>query len=160
MKDLFRMLPQIMEKSGNSVEFQQAIVFGAWRKAAGESLANHTFPKRLRGKKLTICVADGTWKRHLESLAGQMIFSINSIIGNAAITFIEFQIDEKRFEREMGISTAIKPSTAESQDVAMDELSAQLRKSARAITDGDLRDQFLRAAAGCLARKKRMAGIR
>lgn len=157
MKDLFRMLPKIMDQFGESDEFQQAIVFGAWKKAAGESLSSHTVPLKLKDKQLTIGVADNTWKRHLESFAGQMIFKLNSILGSATVTFIEFQIDAKRLEGMTNSLPKLELSKKESRKLAMNEVSDQLRVSAGAIADDNLRKRFLLAAGGCLARKKRMA---
>ncbi|MEZ5344983.1 MAG: DUF721 domain-containing protein [Pyrinomonadaceae bacterium] len=160
MRDLFQLLPNILEQFDDSNEFQQAMVFGAWKKAAGRSLSDHTIPLKLREKRLTIGVADNTWKRHLEELSSQMIFKLNSMLRYTAVTFIEFVIDEQRFETTAGRLPDLNLSDSESRELAMKEISEPLKRSSRAIADEDLRRTFLLAAGGCLARKKRMGNVK
>ncbi len=100
MQDLFRALPKLLKEFEDTEEVREAVVFAAWRRIAGESLSEHTVPFRLFNKHLIIAVADKMWKRHLESLSGQMIFKINSILGQPIVTFIEFRIEAATLETE------------------------------------------------------------
>ena len=91
MEDLFRALPALLKEFDENETLREAVVFAAWRKIAGKSLAQHAVPFRLYQKHLIIAVANEMWKNHLESLSGQMIFKLNSLLRQAAVTFIEFQ---------------------------------------------------------------------
>lgn len=156
MEDLFRALPKLLKEFENTEEVREAVVFAAWRKVAGESLSEHTIPFRLFNKHLIIAVADKMWKRHLESLSGQMIFKLNSMLGQAIVTFIEFRIDEDALEAERAKHRKNSVSDEQLREIALDEVTPQLRRSADAIEDDNLRYQFLLAAGSCLARKKKM----
>ena len=95
MEDLFRALPALLKEFDDNESLREAVVFAAWERAAGQSLAQHAVPFRLFQKHLIIAVASEMWKRHLEMLSGQMIFKLNSLMRQAAVTFIEFRVDEK-----------------------------------------------------------------
>ncbi len=157
MEDLFRILPKIARQFEGSNDVRQAVVFAAWKRAVGESLSIHTVPFSLKEKRLVVSVSDDTWKRHLESLAGQLIFKLNSLLGQAVVTFIEFRVDEAELERHFRNPGREKVSNGELDKTAMAELSPKLTKSAEAIADQELRSQFLRAAGSCLARKRRLS---
>jgi hypothetical protein len=105
---------------------------------------------RLDGTKLAIAVSTKTWQRHLEDLSPQMLFKLNAAVGARTVEFFEFVIDPAEVERSR---TSV---VDENDDAARSEITAELRESAKAIEDNDLREQFLAAAANCLARKKRL----
>ena len=154
MEDLFRTLPKILKEFGDSEEVREAVIFATWKKAAGSSLCEHAVPIHLEDKRLTVAVKDETWKRHLESLAGQMIFKINSILSEASVTFIEFQVDEESVAKATG-TRQDEISEAQSKKLALEEVSTNLQNSAETIQDEKLRAQFLLAAGSCLVRKKK-----
>jgi hypothetical protein len=85
-----------------------------------------------------------------------MIFKINSVLGQALITFIEFRIDEEAIRQERIKFSNSTLSDAELEEVALEEVTPKLRHSADSIKDDNLRYQFLLAAGSCLARKKKM----
>ena len=153
MEDLFKLLPKMLSQFKDSAEFREAVVFAAWRKAAGRDLARNTAPVSLEEKRLVLAVRDETWKKHLESLAGQMIFKVNSLLGQAEVTFIEFRVEKDVFENPPVASAGRK---ADSERI-LEEVPTQLRESADAITDDELRYKFLLAAGSCLERKKRLS---
>ena len=157
MEDLFRALPKLLKEFEDTEEVREAVVFAAWRKIAGESLSEHTIPFRLFNKHLIIAVADKMWKRHLEGLSGQMIFKLNSVLGQAIVTFIEFRIDEDMVSTERAKNRKNTISDEQLRENALDEITPKMRRSADAIQDDNLRYQFLLAAGSCLARKKKMA---
>lgn len=156
MEQLTRALPGLIKEFEENEIVREAVVLALWRRIAGEFLRDHAVPFRLFQKHLVIAVASETWKKHLESLSGQMIFKLNSSLGQAAVTFIEFRVDEKTVERERSRNKRQTISDAEFEDIALDEVSPQLRRSADAIEDDDLRYQFLLAAGGCLSRRKKL----
>lgn len=156
MQDLFRTLPKLMKELDGSEEVREAVIFAAWRKAAGQSIYENTAPQSLNGKHLIISVRDKMWKRHLEKdLVGQMLFKINSILGSAEVTFIEFLIDEARVLKQKHASRKKDISNEELEEIALNEVSPKLRRHADSIKDDNLRYQFLLAAGGYLARRKR-----
>ena len=156
MEALFRALPKLLKEFEDTVEVREAVVFAAWRRIAGESLSEHTVPFRLFNKHLIIAVADKMWKRHLETLSGQMIFKLNSALGQAIVTFIEFRVDEETLETERAKHRKIQLTDEELREIALEEVTPKLRHAADAIKDDNLRYQFLLAAGSCLARKKKM----
>lgn len=156
MQDLFRALPKLLKEFEDTEEVREAVAFAAWRRTAGESLCEHTVPVRLFNKHLIIAVADKMWKRHLETLSGQMIFKINSVLGQAVVTFIEFRIDEAAIEAERAKHRTNQLSDEELRESALEAVTPKLRHSADAIKDDNLRYQFLLAAGSCLARKEKM----
>ncbi|MCY7345005.1 MAG: DUF721 domain-containing protein [Pyrinomonadaceae bacterium] len=156
MQELFRALPKLLKEFEDTEEVREAVVFAAWRKIAGESLSEHTVPFRLMKKHLIVAVADKMWKRHLESLSGQMIFKLNSVLGQAIVTFIEFRIEAATLAAERAAHRKNQLTDEQRREIALDEITPKLRRSADAIKDDNLRYQFLLAAGSCLARKKRM----
>ena len=155
MNELFRALPALLKEFDDSPEVREAVIFAAWRKIAGENLREHAVPFHLFNKHLVIAVMSETWKKHLVSLSGQMIFKINSVLGQALVTFIEFRIDEKTVleeRRKYGKQTANEIT----DEAALDEVTEKMRFAADSIKDDNLRYQFLLAAGSCLVRKKTM----
>ncbi len=154
MEDLFRALPALLKEFDENETLREAVVFAAWQKTAGKTLAQHAVPFRLYQKHLIIAVANEMWKRHLESLSGQMIFQLNSLLRQAAVTFIEFRVDEKTVLEVRRTKSKNNLLPEEAEEIALDQVSTNLRRSADAIGDDNLRYQFLLAAGSCLARKK------
>lgn len=156
MNELFRTLPNLLKEFDDNEELREAVAFAAWRRIAGDALRKHAVPFRLHNKHLIIAVRDRMWKRHLETLSGQMIFKINSVLRQPAVTFIEFRIDEATLEREITKSRKSSLSDAELEEIALGKVTAKLRHSADAIKDDNLRYQFLLAAGSCLSRKDKL----
>ncbi len=156
MEALFRALPKLLREFEDTEEVREAVVFAAWRRIAGESLSEHTVPFRLFNKHLIVAVADKMWKRHLETLSGQMIFKLNSALGQAIVTFIEFRVDEETLVAERSQHRVKQMTDEEQREIALEEVTPKLRHAADAIKDDNLRYQFLLAAGSCLARKKKM----
>lgn len=155
MNELFRALPALLKEFEDNETVREAVVFAAWRKIAGEALRFSAVPVHLSGKRLTVAVGSEMWRKHLEHLSGQMIFKINSKLGQAVVTFIEFRVDEKAVKEERA---KFQKSEAEaiSEETALNEITPKMRHSADAIKDDNLRYQFLLAAGSCLVRKKKL----
>ena len=156
MDELFRALPKLLKEFDDNEELREAVTLAAWRKIAGEFMLKNAVPFRLFKKHLIVAVIDNMWKRHLEDLSGQMIFKINSVLGQAVVTFIEFRIDEKTVLQENRNERNSKFSDEQLTEIALDKVTPKLRHSADAIKDDNLRYQFLLAAGSCLARKENL----
>ena len=156
MNELFRALPALLKQFDENESVREAVTFAAWRKIAGASLRPHAVPLRLYQKHLIIAVSSETWKKHLEHLSGQMIFKLNSALGRAVVTFIEFRIDVQTIETERAKGRKSELSEAELEEIALEEVTPKMRLAADAIKDDHLRYQFLLTAGSCLARKKNL----
>jgi hypothetical protein len=156
MNELFRALPALLKEFDENEAVREAVTFAAWRKIAGESLRQHAVPFRLDQKRLMVAVKSETWRKHLEHLSGQMIFKLNSALGQAVVTYIEFIVNEKAVEKENFKDNKPALSDEELEELALEEVTPKMRRSADAIKDDNLRYQFLLAAGSCLARKKRL----
>ncbi|CAN5679235.1 hypothetical protein BH24ACI2_BH24ACI2_01510 [soil metagenome] len=156
MNELFRALPKLLKELDDNEELREAVTLAAWRKIAGESLRKHAVPFRLFNKHLIVAVRDNMWKRHLDTLSGQMIFKLNSVLGQAVVTFIEFRIDEETILQKTKNEQSSTLSDEQLREIALEKVTPKLRHSADAIKDDNLRYQFLLAAGSCLARKEKM----
>ena len=156
MNDLFRALPALLKQFDENEALREAVTFAAWRRIAGETLRPHAVPLRLFQKHLIIAVSSETWKKHLEHLSGQMIFKLNSALGRAVVTFIEFRVDERAVAEERAKNRTSELSAEELEEIALEEVTPKMRRAADAIKDDNLRYQFLLAAGSCLARKKNL----
>jgi hypothetical protein len=156
MQDLFHSLSAVLGDIGENDAAREAIVFAAWLRTAGPVLADHTAALELREKRLVVGVADNMWKRHLEDLSGQMLFKLNSLLGSAEVTFIEFRVDEPAVRSRRHAKATGERADAEA---AMTEITPEMRHAALAIDDEELRGQFLLAAGSCLARLKRLESM-
>lgn len=157
MNELFGSLTGLLKEFGDNADVREAVVFAGWRKIAGEALREQTVPIGLDGKRLIVAVGSDMWKNHLADLSGQMIFKLNSALGDSLVTFIEFRTDEKLVNENSRRYNDAKTDPEELARIARDEITPKLRNSAKAIKDADLREHFLTAAGRCLARKKTLA---
>lgn len=156
MDELFRALPPLLKEMSDNEPLREAVVFAAWRKIAGEGLREKAVPFRLYQKHLIVAVESEMWKRHLESLSGQMIFKINSALGQAIVTFIEFRVNEEPLKAERAKRRKKLIDKDEMREIALDMVTPKLRAAADAIKDENLRYQFLLAAGSALAQKERL----
>lgn len=153
MNELIQALPGLLRAAGDSAEeVAEAAAFVAWRRAAGAGVCEHSAPFRLFRKTLVVAVANQTWQRQLEAMSGQLLFRINSILGQALVAFIEFRIDEQSVRRERLRRQPDAPDRAAIKRSAL-RSAEHLQDAAGAIHDEDLRLRFLRAAGSCIARR-------
>lgn len=147
MDDLIRAIPQLLRAAGESEEVAEAAACAAWRRAAGEGVRGLAVPFRLYRKTLTVAVPDVTWQKQLEAISPQLIFRLNSILGQALVTYIEFRIDPQTVRRERARTRVDgdAPLSEEREERALTR-AAELRDAASAIRDEDLRRRFLVAA--------------
>jgi hypothetical protein len=153
MEDLMRALPRLLRAAGETQEVMEAAAMVAWRRVAGEALREQTVPFRLYRKTLIISVADQTWQKQLEKMSGQLLFRLNSLLGQAVVTYIEFRIDPKTVHA----ARTLRHSAADREDQerrALNRASGELLAAAGAIQDEELRRRFLLAAGSCLDRQE------
>jgi hypothetical protein len=153
MLDIFRTLPGVFDDIEGAEMVREAVVFAAWRRIAGEGLAEHAVPLRLENGRLFIAVPNLMWQRQLKDLCGQMLFKLNAALGTPTVSFIELVIDEQAVLSQRSNKSAA--SEAELRSKAEREISPELADAADSIADEELRRTFLLAAGNCLLRKKR-----
>jgi hypothetical protein len=154
MDDLIKALPRLLRASGETEEVLEAAAIVAWRRVAGEALREQAVPFRLYRKTLIIAVTDQTWQKQLAAMSGQLLFRLNSLLGQAVVTYIEFRIDPKSVR---AARSAARRSAADREDQerrALQRASGELLAAAGAIQDDDLRRRFLLAAGSCLDRRE------
>ena len=154
MDELIRALPKLLRAAGEAEEIAEAAARVAWRRAAGEALRGQAVPFRLYRKTLIVAVADTTWQKQLEAMSGQLLFRLNSLLGQAVVTYIEFRIDPVtvRAERE---ALAPKVSAEDQTERALKSAAGEVQAAAaEAIHDEDLRRRFLLAAGSCIDRRE------
>jgi hypothetical protein len=147
VNQLIKSLPTVLRASGNAAEVAEAAALAAWKHAAGAGLKEHAVPLRLENRTLIVAVADRIWQKQLTSMRGQMLFRINSILGQPLVSTLDFVIDQK----------LVKPRVeqTEQQNEALDnEVPLELWSAANAIHDKELRKSFLKTALLSLKRRK------
>ena len=153
MDDLIRVLPKFLRAAGETEEVLEAAAMIAWKRVAGEGLRGQAVPFRLYRKTLIVAVADTTWQKQLEAVSGQLLFRLNSLLGQAVVTYIEFRIDPATVRAERAKhATEIDTETQERR--ALESASGQVSTAAEAITDEQLRRRVLLAAGSCIDRRE------
>ena len=149
MEQLFGAIPAVLGGLGKNDGIDEAVVFAAWKRCAGELLKTRTAPVEFFENRLVVAVADETWARHLEDLSPQILYKLNASLGDGTVKFIEFRIDEPAVN-------AVRESKekAVEADSATVEVAPSLATAAEAIADETLRKQFLSAAGSYLAKQK------
>ena len=95
MYKLIKTLPAILKASEASEEVAEAACIAGWRHAVGEGLNSHAVPIQLQGQKLVVVVADNIWKNQLEQMCGQLLFRLNSVLGQPLVKSIDLRVDPK-----------------------------------------------------------------
>ena len=120
----------------------------AWKHAAGDGLRDHAVPLRLGQKTLIIAVGDTTWQKQLQSLSSQLLFRLNSILGQPLVTFLDFRVDPMALSNARGP----QPRTRTGGEIDPSTVPVELITAAAEIKDKDLRRAFLGAAVSCINR--------
>jgi len=146
MNQLIKSLPGILRAAGGADEVAEAAAIAAWKHAAGDGLKEHAVPLKLENRTLTVAVADAIWQKQLTSMRSELLFRINSILGQPVVGALEFLIDP----------TLAQPRVEQSkeQDQPLDnEVPLELWSAANAIHDKELRRSFLKTALLALKRR-------
>src|SRR5829696_9211003 len=136
MEDLFQSLPKLIRAAGESEEVLEAASFAAWRRVAGEALRGCAVPFRLYRKTLVVSVPDATWRRQLEQVSPQLVFRLNSLLGQAAVTYVEFRVDPQTVRAERARLRTTQYDRATAEEAALGR-AGELSDAADAIHDED-----------------------
>jgi hypothetical protein len=146
LNQLIKSLPVVLRAAGNAEEVAQAAAIAAWKHAAGDGLKEHAVPVKLENRTLTVAVADVIWQKQLHAMRGQMLFRVNSILGQPIVSTIEFVIDPK-------LAKARTEAPKRQEESLDNEVPLELWSAANTIHDKELRKSFLRTAMAALKRK-------
>ena len=150
MDKLIKTLPAILAAAGDSEEVAEAACVAAWKHAVGPGLTSHAVPVHFQNKTLVIAVADRIWQKQLEQLRGQLLFRLNSMLGQAVVKSIDISIQPEKFKQE---------SEREEQQAGRtnNTVPIELVAAAAGIEDAGLRRAFLGAAMSCVNRLEKSA---
>jgi len=151
MDRLIKSLPVILKAAENSDEVAEAACIAAWKFAAGQTLANHAVAVKFFDGKLLVVVAETLWQKQLQSLLGQLIFRMNSVLGQHLVNQIELRVDSRASAKSLRLQDAKNAG----HEMCLDQVPAELLIAGSEIIDADLRQAFLGAAMSCLKRLQR-----
>jgi hypothetical protein len=147
MNQLIKSLPQVLKASGDAREVAEAAAIAAWKHAAGDALKDHAVALKLENRTLTVAVADPIWQKQLNSMRGQLLYRVNTILGQPLVSAFDFTIDPARAKPRV--------EQHEHEDDPLDnEIPLELWSAANAIHDKELRKSFLKTALLALKRKR------
>ena|ERR1700741_2032862 len=139
MNQLIKSLPGVLRAAGDSAEVAEAAAIAAWKHAAGDGLKEHAVPLKLEDRTLTVAVADAIWQKQLNSMRGQLLFRLNSLLGKPLVGTLDFVVDPK----------VAKPNVEQAvrhEEPLDNEVPLELWSAANAIQDKGLRKRFLKTA--------------
>ena len=141
MVDLTRLLPKLLRAN------PELAVKLAWARAAGSGLRRQAVPLRLARGALIVAVADAIWQKQLQSMSAELIFRLNTLLGQPTVNEIIFTINHS------AVSQAQTEAEDSSPKVPPVPAPAELLFAAGSIADQELRARFIRAAENCIARR-------
>jgi len=147
MNQWIKSLPGVLRAAGDSAEVAEAAAIAAWKHAAGDGLKDHAVALKLENRTLTIAVADPIWQKQLTSMRGQLLFRLNTTLGQPLVSALDFVIDPK-------LAKPRAEQTSQPEELLDNEVPLELWSAANAIHDKELRKNFLKTALLALKRKK------
>ncbi len=100
MEELFGAFLNLLGPLRDDERILSAVVFAAWRKAAGKQLSERAKPLQFRHKRLTIAVENESWRSNLEELSSDILYRLSTVLGHGIVTFLEFRVDMSAFGAE------------------------------------------------------------
>ena len=149
MIDVARLLPKLLNGTGASPEMAEIAAKVAWARVAGAGLRRHAIPFRLYRKTLIVSVADAIWQKQLQSMAAELVFRINQLLGRDVVDFIEFRIDPAVVNRTL---SELAKNSSQAQSRA--PIPSEVISASGNIADPELRQRFVRAAENCINRRE------
>jgi len=96
----------------------ERIALGAWKKAVGKRLAEHTHPLKLVRDRLVVEVEDEVWRKNLWGLRFQILRNLEKAVGNQIVADIEFRVMPPRRQAQRETKSALPLSAEELADEA------------------------------------------
>ena len=93
MIELSVLLSKALRQIPPSEELLEKVVLAAWKPAVGEAVWRRTHPYRLFRSTLIVSVPSAVWQRELWQLRKEILNKLNSVLGQRAVTALEFRVD-------------------------------------------------------------------
>jgi len=93
MIELSLLLSKALRQIPPSEELLEKVVLAAWKPAVGEAVWRRTHPYRLHRSTLIVSVPSALWQRELWQLRKEILEKLNSVLGQRAVTTLEFRVD-------------------------------------------------------------------
>lgn len=145
MEELIKTLPGILRSIGDDPDVATAAAIAAWKRAEGDGLRQHAVPIALKEGVLVVAVADAVWQKQMRPMLKELIYKTNTILGQSLVKQVDLIVDAR----------IVNPPRRSSTDRALAEVPEEISSAASVITDVKLREKFIRAATGTLARRER-----
>ncbi len=78
-------LRSALERRGIDRQIKEHEVIQRWSEIAGEMVARHSTPVRMRNGILWLSVQDATWRMELHSMRGELARKINAAAGDELV---------------------------------------------------------------------------
>ena len=147
MEGLLKLLPVMIRLAGDHDEVREQAAFSAWSSVVGDRLRSTCRPFRLYRKTLVVAVLNESWKKQMEGMSGQILFRLNSLLGQPLVTLIEYRVDAAHV-------TEGAPEKRIREIDGSHKFRLELAEDAECIRDDELRESFLRAASRYLERRE------
>jgi hypothetical protein len=148
MDSILKLMPEIMRLSGNQEEVCEKAICATWNTLVGEQVKRNCAPIRLFKKTLFVAARDVTWQKQLEQMSGQILFKLNSALGAAYVTRLEFRANPKLLKEAQDGADMVEFCDSSKYE-------AEVAPAAAGIKDDQLRNALLRAAGKCLDRNSK-----
>lgn len=148
LEQLIQSLPAVLRASESSAEVYTAACVAAWNHTAGEGLRCNAVAIRFAENRLTIAVADAIWQKQLQPMMDQLIYRLNTALGQRLVHTIEFTIAPSV------VADALRQRGTNQVERSVADYPPEIISAASSIHDPQLRRVFLSAANSSLARLK------
>ncbi len=121
-----------------------------WPEAVGAEIARHTAGLHVREGELVVYVDSPVWATELSALSAKLVSSLNECLGQDLVSSIRFSVSKKVSEQrsreavEQEDEAFYDEDKVQSRPLPQDEIE-QIRQSAAAIRNPDLRETVIRA---------------
>ena len=153
MNAFLEALPSVLRAAGESDEVAFAAAVAAWRNVAGETLRDLAIPVQLVDNTLTVAVEDAIWQKQLESMRGQFLFRLKSILGQPLVRMLTFRVAPETVAAARKARLRQLDSLDDFKDDSV--IPLELLSAAACIQDPKLRAAFVSAANRSLTRQQK-----
>jgi len=138
-------IKEISQSHGFAARLWEYRLQKQWKGLAGEVVAAHTWPTRIKFRKLHVAVDNSVWLHQLRYLKATLLENIQTQMEELQLEDIIFRIGELPESREDDVE---RP--AEQVSVSADARKTA-REHTRAVNDEELRDSLTRVIARALS---------
>jgi predicted nucleic acid-binding Zn ribbon protein len=109
----------------------EELAIGAWPAAVGKKIARKTRAIGLVRSRLVVEVEDAVWQKQLWVLRGQILSSLQNVLGNESVSQLEFRVAVKRRQPGREETHGAGVSGTDEADAIADPIFRNLYRAAR-----------------------------